>query len=370
MREKRGNRLNENDHGRPRRSDAANVRVKPVARTSRSGLSAEGMRRKIRSSQSQKASAMKSIKPAIMTTSVWSFPIRGPWGDNRYRGNMAGGVVANLIELFKPQSFVDVTVGSGTSLDVCKDLYPHIRAHGLDLRHGFDSTSMSVREKIGEEVDLSFSHPAYHDAIHYSGNMWGEAHPADMSRCNSSEEFHQRLQALVSIQRDATREGGNYVVLIGDYRRGGTYICSAAELIARMPSSELKGVAIKIQHNCTSDRQSYRSFTMHRLAHEYVVMFERSKAIRSYLALLSTIARENSARITGTWRTIVRAAMAHLGGTATLQAIYDAVKNLAPERMAANSNWEPKVRQTLQMHAEFSSEERGVWRLAGATYAS
>lgn len=59
----------------------------------------------------------------------------------------------------------------------------------------------------------------------------------------------------------------------------------------------------------------------------------------------------------GTWRVAVRIALEALGGEASLAAIYDLI---TPERRVSK-HWQPKVRQTLQMHHR--PVERGRWAL-------
>ncbi|UUZ66260.1 hypothetical protein LP417_35175 (plasmid) [Polaromonas sp. P1-6] len=81
--------------------------------------------------------------------------------------------------------------------------------------------------------------------------------------------------------------------------------------------------------------------------------------------LLSTVAREQQARLTGTWKTIVRSVLMALGGSSKLDAIYEKLASAAPERLSANPHWREKVRQVLNSHAGlFKSEQRGVWALA------
>jgi two-component system sensor histidine kinase ChvG len=56
-------------------------------------------------------------------------------------------------------------------------------------------------------------------------------------------------------QREATKAGGLYGTIIGDYRRQGRYTSYQAECISRMPSDELAAVIIKAQHNVLASSQ-------------------------------------------------------------------------------------------------------------------
>lgn len=101
-----------------------------------------------------------------------------------------------------------------------------------------------------------------------------------------------------------------------------------------------------------------------RILHAYLLLF-RKKA-RPVLILLSTMAREQQARMSGTWKNVVRAVLMSLGGVAPLNTIYDKVAAAAPEKLSANPHWREKIRQTLNSNAHlFSSVRRGEWTLAG-----
>lgn len=55
-------------------------------------------------------------------STVLSFPDRGPWGDNRYRGNCSGWYQAFLIWKYKVHKMAELFSGSGTGYDVAKDM--------------------------------------------------------------------------------------------------------------------------------------------------------------------------------------------------------------------------------------------------------
>jgi hypothetical protein len=205
--------------------------------------------------------------------SILSFPERGPWGQASYRGNCSGHVYRSLFETLRPRVFVDPMVGGGTSVEVARDM--GIEAYGLDLHSGFNILKQRILDVVGKPSDLVFSHPPYHDIIVYSGNIWGEEpHPDDLSRCASEEEFLDKLTLALRNQRNATKPGGYFGALVGDVRRRGRYFSYQADLITRMPRTELKAVLIKAQHNITSDARTYR-LELPRITHEYVLLWQR-----------------------------------------------------------------------------------------------
>lgn len=60
-----------------------------------------------------------------------------------------------------------------------------------------------------------------------------------------------------------------------------------------------------------------------------------------------------------TWKTVVSISLDKLDGKATLQAIYEVVNKVAPEKVRNNSDYKAKVRQQLQMY--FSRISKGVY---------
>lgn len=295
--------------------------------------------------------------------SILSFPNRGPWGKSSWRGNCSGHVYMELFDRLKPSVFVDPMMGSGTSVEVAKEM--NIEAYGLDLHSGFNILRDSILERVNKEADLVVSHPPYGGMILYSGNVWGEAHPDDLSRCKDDQDFHEKLHLALLNQRHATKSGGFYGTIIGDWRRSGQYTSYQAECIARMPSDELAAVLIKAQHNTDSDQRSYGRMKMPRILHEYILLWQKPKQIVSFLADLQTMAKQQNARLSSTWKVIVRNVLMELGGKSELSSIYEKIANKAPERLTNNQNWQAKVRQVLNSNpCYFSSENRGVWQLA------
>jgi len=296
--------------------------------------------------------------------SVLSFPERGKWGDAKWRGNCSGHVYHHLFGLLSPRTFVDPMVGSGTSVEVARER--GMEALGLDLHSGFNILRERIRDRLpahwGGQADLCLSHPPYHDMIVYSGAVWGEAHPDDLSRCRDVDEFLEKLAQAVLNQRDATREGGVYGVLLGDLRRGGEYHALASDLQAYLPRRERRAVLIKAQHGVQSSAQSYGRLRFGRIEHEYVLLYERLSG-ETYFAL--ACAYQQQARVSGgTWRAIIRHAISGLGSRFTVQQVYSAVFATAPERVQSSQHWQAKVRQTLQRLEELRGEGGGVWAVA------
>lgn len=294
--------------------------------------------------------------------SIMSYPDRGKWGKSSWRGNCSGHVYKELFERLRPTVFVDPMMGSGTSIEVAKEM--QIEAYGLDLHQGFNAIRDCILAAVGKPADLVVSHPPYGGMILYSGNVWGsEAHPDDLSRCDSDDDFHEKMQLVLLNQREATSANGYYGTIVGDWRRNGVYTSYQAEMIARMPRDELAAVIIKAQHNCQSDGKQYGRMKLPFILHEYVLIWQKKAA--PMLVLLGQLARQQHARLVGTWKNIVKAVLVQLGGSADLATVYETVAKAAPQKLAENNNWREKIRQTLNQNPQmFTSVQRGTWAIA------
>ncbi|MBB3267726.1 hypothetical protein FHW79_005391 [Azospirillum sp. OGB3] len=294
--------------------------------------------------------------------SILSFPDRGSWGKAAWRGNCSGYVYLDLFQRLRPKAFVDPMSGSGTSIEVAREM--GIEAYGLDLHSGFNAVRHSILQAVGKPADLVLSHPPYGSMIVYSGNVWGDApHPDDLSRCSSDDEFHEKMQLVLLNQRDATAPGGYYGTIIGDWRRRGMYTSYQAEMIARMPRDELAAVLIKQQHNCQSDAKAYGRMALPFILHEYILLWQKKAS--SILVLLSNLAHQQYARLSGTWKNVVKAVLMQLGGQAPLSRLYEAVAQAAPDKLSKNPHWQAKVRQTLNQNRElFTQIAVGEWAIA------
>lgn len=206
--------------------------------------------------------------------SILSFPDRGRWGDACYPGNCSGYIYQTLFKHLQPRVFTDPMVGSGTSVEVAREM--GIEAHGLDLHSGFNILTDSILQAVGKPSDLVFSHPPYHNMVIYSGRVWAkEPHPDDLSRCSTEEDFIEKLNRALANQRDATKLGGFYGLLIGDVRRSGRYSSYQADILACMPRQELRAVLIKAQHNVRSDQVRYERLSLPRIQHEYILLWQK-----------------------------------------------------------------------------------------------
>lgn len=122
---------------------------------------------------------MRYQKPAlsIETTTLWDYPSqsyddRGQ-GDSAYKGVTPSFIIWNLLNRYtkKNDLVIDPMAGSGTTLDVARDLKR--RALGYDINPQRDDIFRVDARKLpleDEKADFVFIDPPYGDHISYSSN--------------------------------------------------------------------------------------------------------------------------------------------------------------------------------------------------------
>ncbi|MGG2197537.1 DNA modification methylase [Paenibacillus validus] len=201
--------------------------------------------------------------------SVISYPNRGKWGQATYRGNCSGFVIKDLLEFYKPRSFLEVFAGGGTGYEVAKELGYTESIH-LDLHPEWGGWN-ALKDDVPIQSDLIFCHPPYFDMIIYSGEVWGDAHNDDLSRARNYEDFIAKLNVVHQKLFTSLRDGGRLATLIGDCRKSGRYF----SIIKDMEYfGNLESHIIKVQHNSQSMRREYRGKFIP-IMHEHLLIFRK-----------------------------------------------------------------------------------------------
>lgn len=171
---------------------------------------------------------------ALHDTTLWDFPSqhygKTTQGDPNYRGATPSHVIWNVVARYtkKNDLVVDPFVGSGTTLDVCKDL--ERRARGFDLQTTRDDVTISdARRSLVEHIDpdtahLVFMDPPYADNLTYSDDLrcigkrafedgsWSQAMSEVIDGAWRALKVGGHLACFVSdimhVQRASTKEGG------------------------------------------------------------------------------------------------------------------------------------------------------------------
>lgn len=301
-------------------------------------------------------------------STVLSFPDRGPWGDNRYRGNCSGWYQAFLIWKYRVQKMAELFSGSGTGYDVAKDM--GIQYAGADLNPFPVRPGILCVDAIRDEVpvqftdaDFVFMHPPYGAEIRipYAGSMYpdptGELSREDLGQM-PWKQFMRSLNGVVMKYFASMQTGAKMGIMMGDVRRNGHVYSMLTDIVK---PGELEQIIIKMQHNTMSGGRTYSNRNFVPLVHEYILVLK--KPFPYVLDFQIPIRKELDIRDSrsATWRDVVFAVMQKLG-KAPLEAIYSEVDGHA--KVQSNPHWKDKVRQVLNSRPEYVSEQRGVWGLA------
>lgn len=300
-------------------------------------------------------------------STILDFPDRGPWGDNRYRGNCSGYVQAFLMWKYQIKRFAEVFAGSGTGSDVARDM--GVDYIGLDLNPNPKRSNILSGNAFTDEVpeqfrgaDMVFMHPPYGLEINipYAGSMFPDP-TGELSKCDLGQmpwkEFIEALNEIIMKYYASIDKGAYMAVLMGDVRRKGFH-SMIADIVK---PGELEQIIIKKQNNCFSNSRTYQNRNFVPIVHEYIMIL---KKVLPYIINFNLptcyemdIRNSNSA----TWADILYAVMKDKGQM-SLNELYDELKDC--KKCKENIHWKEKIRQTLQRYKFFISNNRGIWEAA------
>lgn len=303
---------------------------------------------------------------AGIQSSIISFPDRGPWGDNSYRGNCSGYVHKGLIEQYNVKSLGEVFAGSGTGSDVCKDM--GIPYCGLDLnpnkvREDIIPGYNALTDEIPDEFygrEMVFMHPPYgaEIGIPYAGSQWTAPNIEELKRQDLGQmnwpSFIKALNYVVMKFYTSLDPGARMSILMGDVKRKGRLYSMLCDIVK---PGELEQIIIKAQHNCWSDNNSYSKKNFVPITHEYILVLKKAAGLLINFSYPTHKEQDIRDMKCVSWRNVVSEVMRNLGGKASLSDIYSEIEG--HKKCEGNNNWQAKVRQTLQKY--FVPIERGVW---------
>ena len=291
-------------------------------------------------------------------TSFIAYPDRGEGGSNAWRGNCSPKVVEAVAKYVLETkkyygkdvsnfTLIDPMSGSGTSEGVANKL--GIRSVLYDLnpnsacgRGGWNA----LRDEIDESGDLIFWHPPYHDIVRYSGNMWGDPHPDDLSRCANYKELIEKLNFVMKKLFMALRKDGRLAVLVGDIRSQGEFHSIQDDM---MKIGAFESFIVKGQFNCVSDTKRYAKPFIP-IVTEYLLVFHKQDVFM--IPFSKTLSGSFDARCKDdeslTWHHLVRMTMESMGGEAKLSDLYDALES--HPKAKKNPHYRDRIRATIYEH--------------------
>jgi SAM-dependent methyltransferase len=181
--------------------------------------------------------AFKQPKPMIQTTTLWDFPSQhygdDDQGDGEYAGVTPSYVIWNLLQRYtKPgQTVLDPMCGSGTTLDVCKDLGRS--GIGFDLAPSRSDVKKSDARKLPlktGEVDFVFVDPPYSTHIRYSGD---EKCIGELDARGGG--YYEAMEQVIAELYRVLKDGGYLALYIQDsFSKGKPFAPLGFELFLRM----------------------------------------------------------------------------------------------------------------------------------------
>ena len=304
---------------------------------------------------------IKKWKGRFYMLSVVDYPERGTGGKYNYRGNCSPKLIEDLIKQYSITNLNDFMCGSGTTEDVC--IRQGIETHCLDLNRGYDMMDMEIPVR-SENI---FWHPPYADIIVYSDEMYRaediikkfgfDPRTNDLSRCSGWKEFVSKLNYCMNKQFASLEKGGRMFVLLGDIKKKGklySMLCDIAK------PGTLEQIIIKTQHNCMSYNRKYNGNFIP-IVHEYLMVIRKDTALFYPIGMTSYHLFDMRDSKAVTWRDVLASIMEDEGAL-HLSEIYRKMEG--HKKCEINPHWKEKIRQTLQLHDEFQSCQRGIWKLA------
>lgn len=192
------------------------------------------------------------LKEGLILSSIWDIGKRENYaGDPSFHGNSPTQVVEQcILRLTKENELiVDPMVGSGTTIDVCREL--NRKCVAFDIKPVRDDIIKNDSKKIpldDNSADLVFIHPPYWDLIQYSMD------PNDLSRSPSFEEFLDSMKKVLKECKRILKPHKYLCILIGDMIKKGEFIPISRKIanIAEEIGLKDRGFAVKLTSGSVS----------------------------------------------------------------------------------------------------------------------
>lgn len=293
-------------------------------------------------------------------TSFLAFPERGEGGDYKWRGNCSPEVVSAVLNYvldtkryygkdISQFTLLDPMSGSGTSKAVA-DRYG-VKSVLYDLNPAPAAGTgnwNALKNDVEESADLIFFHPPYHDIIRYSGNMWGKPHPDDLSRCDTYEDFLEKLNLCIRKFYMALRKDGRLAVLVGDIRSKGKFYSIQHDM---MRMGEFESFLVKGQFNCVSDTRRYEKPFIP-IVTEYMLLLHKKDVfmVPFHFARedVFSIAKTDLSALT--WHHLIRMTFESAGGRMSLVELYALLQN--HPKAKGNAHFKERIRATIYEHKD------------------
>jgi len=208
--------------------------------------------------------ARRPQKPPIFphVTTLWDYPSqhygREEQGSQKYRGATPSHVIWNVVHRFsaRGETVLDPFCGSGTALDVCRDL--ERTAIGFDVAPGREDVKNADARSLplkNESVDLIFMDPPYADNLEYSDD------PRCIGKLKANGQYQRAMRMAIRESARVLRKQRVLAIYACDiFKKGKAFHALGFELfsIAREEGFDALDVVCVVRHSRTLDAGNYR----------------------------------------------------------------------------------------------------------------
>lgn len=207
---------------------------------------------------------MKFRKPPlrIQVTTLWDYPSQhygeGVQGDPNYKGATPSYIIWNLLQRYTKEKdlVVDPMCGSGTTLDVARDL--NRRALGYDVhptrKDIFRVDARKLPPELTDKVDFVFIDPPYSTHLDYGPD------PRDIGKLDAAGGYYPAMEQVIREIHRVLKPGRHMGLYVSDsYVHGKTFHPIGFELFARLRERfEPVDIISVTRHNKTLEMGNYR----------------------------------------------------------------------------------------------------------------
>jgi adenine-specific DNA-methyltransferase len=211
---------------------------------------------------------MKFSKPPLrlLPTTLWDYPSQHygdeVQGDPNYRGATPSYIIWNLLKRYTKEKelVVDPCAGSGTTLDVARDL--NRKALGYDVhptrKDIFRVDARKLPAELSGKVDFVFIDPPYSTHLDYGPD------PRDIGKLSAaSGEYYSAMEAVIDEIYRILKPGRHMALYVSDSyehkKGGGVFYPLGFELFERLRKKfEPVDIISVVRHNKNLEMGNFR----------------------------------------------------------------------------------------------------------------
>lgn len=199
----------------------------------------------------------------LQPTTLWDYPSQhygaGLQGDSKYKGATPSYIIWNLLQRYtKPKDLVvDPCAGSGTTLDVARDLGR--RTLGYDVhptrKDIFRVDARKLPPELTEKADFVFIDPPYSTHLDYGPD------PRDIGKLAASgPEYYQAMEQVIREIHRILKPGGHMALYVCDsFVKGDGFYPIGFDLFQLLRKHlEPIDIVCVTRHNKTLEMGNYR----------------------------------------------------------------------------------------------------------------